>query len=65
MKVYFDNNGCLCIDSENNTEMLALQRWGEIKTDDEGNYAGASPVIRTCAHLEKIENEQNEVTDAT
>jgi hypothetical protein len=43
MKTYFDDDGALRIDAENNTEMVALKTWLE-NTD-------TSPKICATAHL--------------
>jgi len=43
MKAYFDDKGTLCIDAEDNTEMVALKTW--VETTE------TSPLIRSNAHL--------------
>jgi len=43
MKTYFDDDGSLCIDAENNTEMVALKTWLE--------NTNRSPKICATAHL--------------
>lgn len=45
MKAYFDDNGALVVEAENNTEMLAIRQWWS-----EGNEHGVLSVVDN-AHL--------------
>lgn len=51
MKAYFDDNGCLMIEAENNTEKVALSAWLKGYSPMSGEEGGSAIGFDPDAHL--------------
>jgi hypothetical protein len=51
MKTYFNDQGCLMIEAEDNTEMVALEAWLEEYKPNNGETSTSSIVFDCKSHL--------------